>query len=109
MSENPTMLGPSDEPHNCGAVVVVHYGNYRRQEIFVSSGANLGNWYCLGGEFGVPRHGSSELPLHPVWADVLARGPVTLLSAGDQATYAAGWAAGRRRMVQQMEELGDGD
>jgi len=98
-------LGPSDEPQDSGAVVAVHYGDYRTQEIWVSSGANIGNWYPLGGEFGLPGWGGGRVPRHPVWADVLARGPVTLLSAGDQATYAAGWAAGRRRMVQQMNEL----
>jgi len=109
MEAQPTMLGPSDEPQNSGAVVAVNYGDYRRQQIFVASGSSIGNWYCLGGEFGVPRHGTDDLPLHPVWDDVLARGPVTLLSAGEQDTYAVGWANGRRRLVEQMEELSDCD
>jgi hypothetical protein len=109
MSERPGTLGPSDEPQYSGAVVAVNYGDYRSQEIFVRSGANQPCWYCLGNEFGVPRHGSDELPLHPHWEDVLARGPVTLLSAGEQDTYAAGWANGRRRMLEQMEEWGDDD
>jgi hypothetical protein len=107
MSEQPKTLGPSDEPQYPGAIVAVHYGDYQLQECWVRSGSNLGNWYCLGGEFGVPRHGADELPLHPAWRDVLARGPVTLLSAGDKDTYAAGWANGRRRMVEQMEEVAD--
>jgi hypothetical protein len=48
-----------------------------------------------------------DVPLHPHWEDVLRRGPVTLLTPGDQDTYRAGWVNGRRRMVQQMEEAAD--
>lgn len=100
-------LSYEDEPQQSGAVVAVNYGDYRRQELWQSSGANIGNWYCLGNEFGVPRHDGHTLPVHPTWSDVLARGPVTLLSPGDEATYATGWANGRRRMVEQIEELSD--
>jgi hypothetical protein len=127
-------LGYDDEPQGSGAVVAVHYGDYRRQEIWVASGANVGNWYCLGGEFGVPktvddprsdmdkltenmlgRKGLSwtqppgTLPLHPTWSDVLARGPVTLLFPGADDTYAAGWRAGRRELWNSMENELDDD
>lgn len=123
-------LGSYDEPQNSSAVVAVHWGDYRQQEIWVRSGANIGNWYCLGGEFGRPkawtdprgllelmidrRHdylqfapGPDEVPQHPHWEDVLARGPVTLLVPGDQDAYRAGWRNGRRRMVEQMETAAD--
>ena len=128
MSE-PTTLGPSDEPQNPGAVVAVNYGDYREQEIWTKSGANGSCWDCLGGEFGRPRvwidtrtpmellthrgpqpcPGPGEIPQHPHWEDVLARGPVTLLSAGSQEAYAVGWANGRRRLVEQMEGMIDCD
>jgi hypothetical protein len=42
-------------------------------------------------------------------ADVLARGPVTLLVPGDADAYRAGWSNGRRRMVEQMETVADDD
>lgn len=116
-----------DEPQQSGAVVAVHCGDYHRQEIWVRSGANIGNWYPLGGEFGrpkpwvdprneleklaargpAPRPGPNEVPRHPHWEDVLARGPVTLLVASPQESYAAGWANGRRRLVEQIQELSD--
>lgn len=118
-----------DEPQECGAVVAVHYGDYRRQEIWVNSGSNIGNWFCLGGEYGrprawddprseleklgwrgpVPRPGPNEIPRYPHWEDVLARGPVTLLVPGEQQAYAAGWVNGRRRLVEQITELGDAE
>jgi hypothetical protein len=129
MSEQPKTLGPSDEPQYPGAIVAVHYGDCRSQEAWIRSSASVGNWYCLGGAFGTPhvwiddrtplekvghrgpepRPGPGEIPQHPHWEDVLARGPVTLLSAGEKDTYAAGWANGRRRMVEQMEEVVDDD
>lgn len=118
-----------DEPQNSGAVVVVYYGDYRRQEIWVRSGANIGNWYCLGGEFGqpkvwrgpqasfekltlssrsrTPRPGPDEVPFHPHWEDILARGPVTLLTAANGESYRTGWRNGRRRMAEQMEAISD--
>lgn len=94
MPEHPAMLGLLDEPQQPGAVVAVNYGDYRRQQIAVRSGANIGNWCFLGGEFGVPRHGTADLPLHPTWQDVLAQGPVTLLSAGSQEAYESGGRTG---------------
>lgn len=115
-------LGPHGEPQHSGAVVAVNWGDYRTQELWVRSGANIGNWYPLGGEFVRPRRwidrrspaellmnvppdgpGPGEVPLHPHWEDVLARGPVTLLVASDAEARAAGWAAGRRRLFEQME------
>ncbi len=121
-------LGPADEPQESGVIVVVHHGDYRRQEVWVRSGANIGNWYPLGGEFGQPKvveddrpymektFGASRwvqpegtIPLHPTWYDVLARGPVTLLVPADAAAYVAGWRAGRRDLWQGMEELAEED
>lgn len=102
----PATLGRHDEPQHSGAVVAVNYGDYRTIECWIRSGANIGNWYPLGGEFGCP---TGEVPLHPHWEDVLARGPVTLLVPGDQDAYSAGWRNGRRRMVEQMETVADDD
>ncbi|WP_431881719.1 hypothetical protein [Micromonospora chalcea] len=123
------LLGPNDEPDGCGAVVAVHYGDYRYQEIWVASGANIGNWYCLGNEFyrpkvwidertpmekmlhrgPEPRPGPGEIPLHPHWEDVIARGPVTLLVPGDRQAYLDGWRNGRRDLWQRMEDLAHND
>lgn len=124
MTDSPRLLGPNDEPQQSGAVVAVHYGDYRMQEIWVSSGANIGNWYPLGGEFGrpqvwdnnVPDHmwaaarkeppprPAGTVPLHPTWSDVLNRGPVTLLMPVGNEAYTAGWLAGRRDLWQGMED-----
>ncbi len=101
-----TTLGPHDEPQNSSAVVAVHHGDYRRQEIWIRSSVNIGNWYPLGGEFGF-RQGPDGVREHPHWEDVLVRGPVTLLTAGDGDAYRAGWANGRRRLVEQIETLSD--
>lgn len=123
------VLGPSDEPQENGAVVAVHLGDYRRQEIWVSSGANIGNWYCLGGEFGrpktwddprdymekmlhpndMPARPAGTVPVQPDWYDVLARGPVTLLLGADSDAYVRGWRAGRRDLWQAMEDVASED
>lgn len=107
------LLGPSDEPQESGAVVAVNWGDYREQEIWVSSGANVGNWYPLGGEFWAVWDRKHMPPgvtkTHPTWEDVLARGPVTLLTAGDDETYTRGWRAGRRDLWQSMENEVDDD
>lgn len=122
----PIQVGIYEEPQNSGAVVAVHYDDYRRQEIWVRSGENIGNWYCLGGEFGQPKvwvdtrsslerlglrpassPGPGEIRQHPHWEDILARGPVTLLTAVDSESYRTGWRTGRRRMVEQMEAISD--
>lgn len=91
-----------------GAIVVVNYGDYRSQEVWVASGANVGNWYPLGSEFrvGTP-HGVTKT--HPTWDDVTARGPVTLLVATPAEAYQQGWADGRRRLLEQVEELHDAE
>jgi len=127
VNAQPNTLGPSDEPQNSGAVVAVNYGDYRTQELWVRSGANVSNWFCLGGEFGRPRvwidqrdplemlthrgpqpgPGPGEIPQFPHWEDIIARGPVTLLSPGNEDTYKAGWVNGRRRLVEQMESVTD--
>ena len=99
-------LGPNDEPQYSGAVVAVHYGDYRLLECWVRSGANIGLWYPLGGEFGL--RGDAVSP-RPYWEEVLERGPVTLLVPGDQDSYRAGWRNGRRRMVEEMEAVADDD
>lgn len=112
-----------------GSIAVLNYGDYRSQVVFVSSGANVGNWYPLGGEFGNLRQRTPEqeaereragwaigrrelpygdiLPLHPTWDDLTARGPVTLLVPADEAAYAAGWKDGRQRLLWQIESLCD--
>jgi hypothetical protein len=116
-------LGPDDEPQTSGAIVAVHYGDYRQQEIWVASGANIGNWYPLGGEFGrpkpwedprtyaekmfdrgpVPQMPPGHVPLHPHWEDVIARGPVVLLTAADDEAYRNGWRNGRKHMWDGLE------
>ena len=115
------VLGPADEPQGPGAIVAVNWGDYRSQQIFVNSGASIGNWYCLGGEFGRvevvadPRTALDRLrsrwtqppgtiPPHPTWSDVLTLGPVTLLASGGADTYRAGWLAGRRDLWHGMED-----
>ena len=123
------LLGLDDEPQHSGAVVAVHWGDYRRVEYWIRSGAMIGNWFCLGNEFGrprpwddprsefdklgwigpVPKPGPDEVPRYPHWEDVLARGPVTLLVPGNQDAYRDGWRNGRRRMVEQMETVADDD
>jgi|SRR5882724_9185550 len=107
------LLGPADEPQQSGAVVAVHFGEYRDQELWVSSGANIGNWYPLGGEFWVvwdrKRMPSGVTMQHPTWSDVLARGPVTLLVPAGEEAYRQGWRAGRRDLWQAMEEVAEED
>lgn len=123
-----TLADPEPEYGN-GAVFAVHYGDYHhRQEIWVASGANIGNLYPLGGEFGRPkvvedplndferansrepwRQPPGTIPLHPVWSDVVARGPVVMLVPGQADTYDAGWKDGRQRLLEQVEELRDAE
>lgn len=104
----PRLLGPADEPRESGALVAVHLGDYRRQEVWVSSGANVGNWYPLGGEFWVTwdrgRMPAGVTKAHPEWADVLARGPVTLLVPAGGAAYLAGWRAGRTALADTLTD-----
>lgn len=123
----PKFLGPYDEPQQSAAVVAVHWGDYRRQELWMSSGIMGGTWRPLGGDYGVqppriaedPRNEMEKLgpdrwrqppgtiPPYPDWGDVLARGPVVLLTAADGDAYLAGWKAGRRDLWQAMEEVAE--
>lgn len=109
-----------------GSIVAVNYGDYRQQEIWVASGANIGNWYPLGGEFGVPKVAEDPrpyaeqitsrtpwkrppgtIPQHPHWGDIVARGPVTVLVPSAADAYAGGWKSGRKRLCEQVEDLRD--
>lgn len=115
------LLGRYDEPQGSGAVVAVHWGDYRQQEIWVRSGAN-DCWYALGGEFGRPPVDIDErnpmqklldpssfrprpgwILQHPRWEDVLERGPVVLLVPGAAETYKAGWRNGRKDLWAGLE------
>lgn len=123
-------LGPDDEPHSNGALVLVWPGSYRRQEVWTASGANIGAWYCLGNEFGrpkvwepprrdpiisllgrepTPQCPPGMIPLQPDWYDVLKRGPVCLLGYDDMTAYRAGWRNGRRRLYEEIENLAADD
>lgn len=128
MDSQPLVLTAADpEPDlNPGTIVVVHYGDYRRQQAFVVSGANIGNLYPLGGEFDKikqvddPRdymtktfgherwqQPAGTVPLHPTWRDVVALGPVTILFAAPQDIYRQGWDDGRKDLVGQIEALAE--
>jgi hypothetical protein len=100
------LLGHDDEPQEAGALVAVHAGDYRKQEVWVRSGANIGQWYPLGGESWVVWNRERMPPgvtkAHPHWEDVLARGPVTLLVAADEGAYRLGWRNGRHAMYEQI-------
>jgi len=107
----PKFLGFSDEPQGIGAVVAVNYGDYRTQELWVSSGANIGNWYPLGGELW-PVWDRQQMPAgvtkqHPTWTDVLARGSVVLLTPATKEAYESGWSAGKRHLAKAVEALAE--
>jgi hypothetical protein len=119
-------LGPDDEPRYNGALVLVWAGDYRFQEVWVASGANIGNWYCLGNEFRrppvwdppkqdmwdrspQPPRPAGTIPLQPDWFFVLTRGPASLLSHQDDTGYRNGWRNGRRRLVEEIETLAEDD
>jgi hypothetical protein len=94
-----------------GTIAVVNYGDYRSQEVWVASGANIGNWYPLGGEFWAvwdrKRMPPGVTKEQPTWDDVTARGPVTLVAAMSHEAYQQGWTDGRRRLLEQVEDLRD--
>lgn len=128
-----SQLGGADEPRSNGALVVVWPDDYRRMEVWVASGANIGNWYCLGNEFGVPktwrdpaatgmpaaalmmrteppaRMPDGMIPLQPTWLAVLDRGPTVLLTAGTGEQYRMGWENGRRALLGEIETLAEDD
>lgn len=103
--------GDSEPEVMGGAIAVVNYGDYRHQEVWVASGANIGNWYPLGSEFWAVWSRQAMPPgvtkAHPTWDDVTARGPVTLVVAAAQESYRRGWASGRKRLLEQIEFLED--
>lgn len=122
-------LGHVDEPQDSGAIVAVNWGDYRTQEIWQRGGAS-DTWVCLGNEFGrpkpwddprtelekiswrwgnvpAPQPGPGEVKRWARWSDVLERGPVALLVPGQQDAYAAGWVAGRRDLLGQMEGISE--
>ncbi len=123
-----SQLGEDDEPRENGALVIVWAGDYRMQEVWVASGANIGNWYCLGNEFRQPKiwdppkvdiwrmnppppppRPAGTIPLQPDWYFVLTRGPVTLLSYDNGSAYRTGWVNGRRRLHEEIEQLAEDD
>jgi hypothetical protein len=71
-----------------GCVVAIDWGGHY-QEVWVSSRENIGNWY------------TTDIRLredwHPTWHDLRARArgrTLTLLVAGDEDTFRAGYDAG---------------
>lgn len=122
----PSELGAADEPQVSGALVLAWPGDYRYQQVWVGSGANIGNWYCLGNEFGrphawdapkrdvwergpVPKRSAGTVPSQPAWEDVLRSGPVVLLTFGWQSAYRQGWRNGRRDLASAIESLAEDD
>lgn len=111
--ETAKVFGPDDpEPEvRGGTLAVVHLGDYRRQEVWVASGANIGNWYPLGGEFWVvwdrQRMPTGVTNPDPTWHDVVARGPVTLVVGAQDQAYTQGWRDGRQRLLEQVDDLRD--
>jgi hypothetical protein len=126
MVDTPRIFTAGDPEPNVGpgTVAAVHYGDYRRQELWIRSGANIGAWYPLGGEFGAPKVAEDPrpdetfsrdrwqrppgtVPLHPSWYDMVERGPVTILVAAPADAYTAGWRTGRARLLEQIDQLRD--
>lgn len=94
-----------------GTLAVVHVGDYQRQEVWVASGSNIGNWYPLGGEHWVVWARAALPPAvlkeHPVWRDVVARGPVVLMVAVGGSGYEQGWVDGRAQLLEQIQQLAE--
>jgi hypothetical protein len=95
----PILLGPGDEPQTPGAVVAVNWGDYRRQELWTASGNDIGTWIWPPSVAWCHVRG-------PGWSDVLARGPVVLLTAAPEDAYRAGQVAGRRELLAKIQEMG---
>jgi len=66
-------LGYEDEPQESGAVVAVNHGDYRSQELWVRSGSNIGNWFCLSASTGDPGRGTTRAVS---WRDWSTAGPL---------------------------------
>ena len=88
-----------------GSVVAIDWGG-SRQEVWVSSRSNIGNWY------------TTDIPLagdrHPTWYDVLRRAEgrtLTILIPAGETGYAAGFTAGvtevSGRIQQAVEDTVD--
>ncbi len=84
-----------------GYVVAIDWGGHY-QEVWVSNRANIGNWY------------TTDVPLragwHPSWYDVLARAEgrtLTLLVAGEEDTFRAGFDAGVSATAETVEAAVD--
>jgi hypothetical protein len=96
-------MNPEDfqqEPPS-GSVVAIDWGGHY-QEVWVSSQANIGNWYTtdvrLRGDW------------HPTWYDILTRAngrTLTLLVAGDEDTFRSGFEAGLDAAAMTVEAAVD--
>ena len=96
--DQPRYLGPADEPQDPGAIVAVHYGDYRQMELWVASSGDIGVWVPIR---------APGLPIRGVWTDVLDRGPVVLLTPAPEDVYRAGHAAGVRELFAKIQEIGE--
>ncbi len=57
----------------------------------------------------IPPRPAGTVPLHPHFDDILARGPVSLLTHDNTTAYRTGWRNGRRRLHEEIESLADDD
>lgn len=94
--------GAIEEEPPTGSVVAIDWGG-PHQEVWVSNGSNVGNWYCPD----IPMRGDD----HPHWEDVKRRAQgrtLTLLTPADRDTYAAGFDAGVGRALREVTEVIEG-
>ncbi len=92
-----------DEPTGAGAVIRLRVPGGKYDEIWISSNINIGRWYpsIEAWETGSVRH---DLPQGADFWQLQKRGTVTLLVAGRQEAYAAGWRAGCRHVQHLADE-----
>ena len=86
-ADDPLSATLAEEPPT-GSVVAIDWGE-PHQEVWVSSKANIGNWYTPD----IPLRGDA----HPTWYDVKRRAEgrtMTLIVPADRDAYAAGYDAG---------------
>jgi hypothetical protein len=93
---------PQAEPPT-GSVVAINWGG-PRQEVWVSNGSNIGNWYTPD----IPMSGA----WHPHWEDVRKRAALlgttlTLLVPAPADAYAAGFDAGVARVGEAVSAAVD--
>lgn len=84
-----------------GSVVAIDWGE-PYQEIWVSNGSNIGNWYCPD----IPMRGDQ----HPNWHDVKRRAEgrtLTLLVPATRDAYATGFDAGVSRLGDAVAQVVD--